>query len=457
MRFILLTGLCLAAGCTGPPLADDVPAPRSLARDLPIFAAPAQPGAEPNRPVRYEPTGALTLQQALALALLYNPRLEAYAWSLRAREAAILQNHLRPNPVLGLKVENVAGQDALSGFDGAVSTLAISQAVELGDRRRKRTLLAQQEHALAAWDYEAQRLQVIAQTGQRYIAALAAQQEVALAEESLHLAQDLYRVIEDRAAQGVIPTVEREKARVQLSRRRIDLEKRVRQHAALRQQLASLWEAPSAAFQRLDGDLQAIAELPAYEDLIGRLEQNPDLARWSTELAARRAAIELADSGAFPDLTLGAGVRRFNLTDNHALVFEMGIPLPLANRNQGSRNQARYLLQQARARQRHAQTAARAQLHELVQDLGAAHYAAVTLRDESLPAARAAFDAARRRFDQGVTDYLHVLDAERTYIETRYESVDALRDYHQTLTRIEAFLGMSLAGEGRDEDRKIGR
>jgi len=445
MRFILLTGMCLAAGCTGPPPADDLPAPRSLAQDLPTFQAPPEPDQTPERPPRYEPTGELTLQQALALALLYSPQLEAYAWDLRAREAVILQNHLRPNPVLGLKVENFAGQDALSGFDGAISTLRISQTIELGDRRRKRTLLAQQEHALSAWDYEARRLQVIAQTGQRYIAALAAQHDVALAQDSLQLAQDLYRIIEDRAAQGVIPTVEREKAQVQLSKRRIELEKQVRQLTVLRQQLASMWEAPTAAFQQLDGDLQEIEELPAYEDLVGRLEQNPDLARWTTEIATRRAAIELADSGAIPDLTLGAGVRRFNLTDNHALVFEMGIPLPLANRNQGSRNQARYQLQQARARQRHAQTTARTQLHELVQDLGATHYAAQTLRDESLPAAQAAFDAARQRFDQGVTDYLHVLDAERTYIDTRYESVDALRDYHQTLIRIEAFLGMSLS------------
>ncbi len=448
MRFMLSIGLCWVVGCAGLPRANDPPPPRPLARDLPTFQAPPEPDLEPERPVRSEPTGTLTLQQALSLSLLYNPQLESYAWHLRAREAAVLQSHLSPNPVLGFKVENFGGRDALSEFDGAISTLRISQAIELGDRRLKRTRLAQQEQALSAWDYEAQRLQVIAQTGEHYLAVLAAQHNVLLANQSLKLAEDLYAVIEDRTNQGILPAVERDKARVQLAQRRIEREKQVRQQAALRRQLAALWDSSTADFNELSGDLHAMTDLPTTATLMEHLEQNPELARWSTEIAARQAAIELADSGAIPDLTLGAGVRRFNLTDSHALVFEMGIPLPLADRNQGAKRQARYQLQQAKALQRHARATVQTRLHELLQDLHAEHYAAMILRNESIPAAQAAFQAARARFDRGVTDYLHVLDAERTYIATQYDVVNALTAYHQTLIRIESFLGISLSVDG---------
>ena len=72
-------------------------------------------------------------------------------------------------------------------------------------------------------------------------------------------------------------------------------------------------------------------------------------------------------------------MRRFNLTDNHALVFEMGIPLPLADRNQGAKRQARYQLQKTKALQRHAETTARARLHELLETLSAEHYAELLL------------------------------------------------------------------------------
>ncbi|MFC1652282.1 TolC family protein [Planctomycetota bacterium] len=444
MRLTWMIGFLFIVGCTGAPLTDVSLPTRSLAQEAPTFQAPADPFAEVKRPTKVEPTGNLSLPQALALALLHNPQLEAYAWHWRSQEAAILQNHLSPNPMLGLKVENFGGQDMLQGFDGAISTLRISQAIELGDKRIKRTQLAQRKHALAAWDYEAQRLRVITVTGYGYIDALAAQHQVALAGQALALTEGLYDIIKNRTTQGIVPTVEQDKALVQVSARQIDLENQNRQLATLRQKLATQWASSAAQYKQLIGDIHDIQDLPTYDSLLQRIEQNPELARWATEISARQAAIELADAGAIPDLTLGAGLRRFNTTDNHALVFELGIPLPLVNRNQGAKRQARYDLQQTRALQRHAQTTAHATLYEMYQTLNAKHYAAITLRHQSLPAARAAFDTAHKAFTQGITDYLHVLDAERTLVATEHDSIVALAAYHKTLISLESFLGISL-------------
>ena len=41
---------------------------------------------------------------------------------------------------------------------------------------------------------------------------------------------------------------------------------------------------------------------------------NPDMARWVTEMAARRAQIDVAQSRAVPDLTVSGGMRYFNET-----------------------------------------------------------------------------------------------------------------------------------------------
>ncbi|MCH7798912.1 MAG: efflux RND transporter periplasmic adaptor subunit [Planctomycetes bacterium] len=42
---------------------------------------------------------------------------------------------------------------------------------------------------------------------------------------------------------------------------------------------------------------------PAVEELLARVQDNPDLARWTTEMAARRAAVTLARANAVPDIT----------------------------------------------------------------------------------------------------------------------------------------------------------
>ena len=53
---------------------------------------------------------------------------------------------------------------------------------------------------------------------------------------------------------------------------------------------------------------------------------NPDIARWVSEMAARRAQIEVARSRAVPDLTVSGGVRYFNETKESAFVLGFSLP-----------------------------------------------------------------------------------------------------------------------------------
>ena len=61
--------------------------------------------------------------------------LEAGA-NLDAAEARVRQARVRPNPVLGLDVENAFGSGPFSGMDNADTTLALSTDLELWDGAR---------------------------------------------------------------------------------------------------------------------------------------------------------------------------------------------------------------------------------------------------------------------------------------------------------------------------------
>lgn len=437
--WILVSCLTLGTGCSKTSLTGEGPRPGPLARDLPTFQPPQSPTAVVAEKV--EPTGNLSLQQALSLSLLHNPQLEAFAWQLSASEAAILQSTLSPNPVLGLRVENFGGNGTLSEFDGAVTTLRISQAIELGDKRRRRTRLAQNEHTRSAWDYEARRLNVIGETGRRTIDVLAGQQKLELAQQALTLANDLHVIVKDRTQQGVTPTSELDKTLVQVTARQIDLENRTQELKSSRQRLAAMWGSNTAQFSQLVGQLTDIQNIPPLDDLMELIHRNPDMARWSNEIALHKAAVDVSRAKAVPNLTLGGGMRRFNATHQDAYVFEVGMPLPLVDRNQGARREARFNLLTAKALQRDAQTTVHTRLNELHNTLCANHHAVTALRDQSLPAARSAFNAAQKAFKHGVTDYINVLDAERTLINTQYNYIDSLAAYHKTIITLEAFLG----------------
>ena len=66
------------------------------------------------------------------------------------------------------------------------------------------------------------------------------------------------------------------------------------------------------------------------------------------------------------------------------------------------------------------------------------------LNQTTLPAARSVFKAARQAYEAGRSDYLEVLDAERTLVETRRRRVEALAAYHQAVARLEGLLAMPL-------------
>src|SRR5262245_55870264 len=65
--------------------------------------------AEQSVPDFREPTGTISLRDALAAALLHNPELAAFSSEVRAREARALQAGLLPNPELDTEFEDFAG------------------------------------------------------------------------------------------------------------------------------------------------------------------------------------------------------------------------------------------------------------------------------------------------------------------------------------------------------------
>src|SRR3989304_3671920 len=188
IRLALMPLLALLVGCSVSKPATMAPEPRPLGRDLATYEAPHDPakGVSSSSPLD-EPADALTLRQALALALQGNPDLAAFSWEVRAAEARVVQARLRPNPELGVSLEEFAGSGPRAGVKAAEFALQLSQVIELGGKRMKRAQAAQFERDLSAWDYEAKRLDVLTQTAQAYVELLTAQKRLELAQSTLRL------------------------------------------------------------------------------------------------------------------------------------------------------------------------------------------------------------------------------------------------------------------------------
>lgn len=440
-----VAGVIGLSGCASHKLEAAWPEPRPLGKDIPAFEAPEDPASQgPPSQAFQEPTGALTLREALALALAGNAELAGFSWNVRAREALVLQAGLLPNPEFEFEMENFSGTGALRGFDGAETTILLGQLIELGGKRDKRKQLASLEHNLSGWDYEAKRLDVCVGVARAFVDVLSAQDRVALTTELLELAEQAVASVSTRVRAGKDSPVEETKATVTLHTTRLELERARRELEAARKRLAALWGSRSPVFDNAEGSLDEIVPVPNADQLADLTGHNPDIARWATEFDGRQAAINLADAAKIPNLTIVLGGKHLSEIDESALVVGLGIPIPLFNRNQGKALETRYRLGQARAEAQAARTRTDAAFAETYQALSTAYTVATALRDDVLPAAQSAYDMTNQGYQRGKFGFLDLLDAQRTLFEAKAEYINALADYHRSSADMERLIGQSL-------------
>jgi len=433
------------SGCTLDRPGRAWPEPRPLGRDFTTYNPPSEPIHSQSRSYQpEEPSGVITLRQALSLALMNNPELTVFSWEVRAGEARTLQAGLLPNPELEIEMEEWGGTRDRKDFDGAETSIRLSQLVELAGKRDKRTRVATLERNVAGWDYESKRLDIFTQTAKAFIEVLATQKRIEVTEETLRLANQVLEAVAERVKAGKVSPLEESKAKVALATSRIDYERSKRELEAIRKKLSAMWGSASPAFTRVEGEFEAVRDIPSIQDLLVYISQNPDLARWKTEIELREAAIELEDARGIPNFTVSAGMQRFNETNKNAFILGFSIPFPVFNRNQGAKLEARYNLSKTLEEERAAGIRIRTDLEQIYQELSSSYHEVVSLKNEVVPAAQLAFDAANEGYLQGKFGYLEVLDAQRTLFQAQGQYILALAAYHKAVADMERLIGQRL-------------
>lgn len=451
MRFAepkLLCCLCLLtllSGCAPSRFDFEPPAARPLLRDMPRYEAPAEPDRVGPLSDVVAIGEELTLRQALAAALVRNPQLRSLAWEPRIAEARRLQAGLSPNPSVGIEVEDFAGSGRLSGLDSAETTIAFSQLLELGGKRDRRAQVAEGQWTVAALDFEAQRLAVLTNTASRFVRVLELQQRVEFAIRAQSLAEENRRVIDRRVQAGDVSPIDEIKARLESESARIAADRLGRELEAARRELSAMWDATDPGFGLAVGSLDDLMPVPLLDALTDLVEQHPEVQRWIAETERRSSLVALERAQAVPDVTAGAGVRYVEESDDVGLVVSVSVPLTIFDRNQGgilaARLRAAQAIDEGRASRRELAT-------RLVREharLTAAFHEAQAIDAALLPAAREAYDATRRAYDEGKLPYLDVLDAQRTLFETETQRLEVLAEYHAAKVRVEGLISEPLS------------
>jgi len=437
----VLTAAGLVAGCTADIVDEGWQPARPLGRDLATHRPPVDPAAATQPAEAPEPTGPLTLRQALATAMLHSPDLAGASWEVRSAEARALQAGLPPNPEIGFDLESVASPRVIE------TVLSLGQVIFLSDKLTRQKQVALLDRDMAGWDWEALRIGVYCETAKAFVDLVAAQERLALAEDIVASSRKLLGVAAERVRSGKSAPLEEMKAAVELGNAQADLEEARLAVLPARQRLAATWGGARPTFAEAAGRLEAPDRIPDANQLFSLFEQNPEVARWATEMQRRQAAVQLERRKAIPDLNLGAGFKREKAAgESAARGFAVGasIALPIFDRNQGGIKESEYGVVKGRQEQRAARARVLTEIAEAYHAMASAHARARILREQVVPQSQKAFDAAQAGYDAGKFTYLDVLDAQRTVYDARFRLVEALADHLSAVADVEGLVGQSI-------------
>ena len=403
---------------------------------LPLAALPSLPALAQTPPSAAAEAAALTLEEALARAAGIDPSLPGAEARVRAGDAAVRQADVRPNPTLGLMVENLPTLGGGAFIDRTETTLSYEQRFERGGDRPARVALARGEAALVQAEAAIRRLDRLEQVQRAWAEALSAQAELEIARERLVLAERFQIEVQRRVDMARDPLFAGARAEAELAQAQIDFDQAGIQARLARATLGRFWVgAPDFSLDPADFE-----DTSAARDVAGPAAEI-DLAVLAAQRDVAQARVRVEQARATPDATVSVGVRHFWDGQDLGLVVGGSIPLGRYDRNEGAIERARFEGVAAEADMAALRQEREREIARLQVLLASRSLEAQRIANETLPQAERAVALVRDGFARGGFTYNDVISAQTALLATKARRVAVLKQFHIDRARLDRLTG----------------
>jgi cobalt-zinc-cadmium efflux system outer membrane protein len=376
----------------------------------------------------------LSLAEALSTAIDANPDLAAARQEIGISEGVRKQAGLIPNPEISYQVEDTRRNTS-------TTTVALSQPLELGGKRRARVEVATYGQSVAQLELDRRVNSLRADVVQSYYAALRAQTGLNLAKQSLELTERGLRIVDGRVRAGKSSPVEATRAQVQLAEAKLQVRRAETLKSTAYQQLAQLIGSSVTAFDRLDSPDLSPGKSPQATELLAKLDQTADMRQALAQIDKSDASLGAEKAQRIPNLTVSVGSQYDRSIRERVNVVGLSMPLPLFDRNQGNILSASRRADQARDQRNAVELRLRSETQTAVNQWATAMQEVESYDKTILPSAQQAVDTATRGFEMGKFGFIEVLDAQRTLIVARGQYLDSLAAATNARAQVERVYG----------------
>jgi len=379
----------------------------------------------------------LTLAEAMEHALAKNPALQVFPLREKALQGSAMTDALRPALEAGVEFENFAGSGDTSGTDSMDTTLSLSSVLELGNKRDARIAVADARINQLQAEREVAALDVSGEVARRFLDALLAQERLELSREAETLATEMLQTVKRRNDVGAGTQTDVLRARASLEQAKLVTANAAGMARTTRILLASLWGDSEPDFLTVSGDLLAVGSQEPVNALFDRASRNPSIRALASDIRLRDAEIRVAQANSSRDINWSVGVRRFNETDDTALVAGMSMPLFSGQRNTGALQSAQAARDEAALQQEITLQQLKARLQVLHVQRQQSLDAVRSLKSSVIPLQEQALQSIRAAYASGQTGYQEWLISRQELLSARLALLDSADESHRLRIEIE--------------------
>lgn len=255
--------------------------------------------------------------------------------------------------------------------------------------------------------------------------------------------QAALKVIQQRANAGVVGEADVMRMQLRLVKSQAQQALLVSQQSQSLKVLSANWAEPPD-FTTVAGELTILPPLPDKATLDKALRATPDylLARAKTRINEAQLALEQAQSKA--NITVGAGIKRLEASNDNAFVFSFSMPLQWQDQNQGNIATAQALYQQNLAQQELLMAQLKLALQRIQSAMQNNINQVERLKGDLLPIAQSLLDEVKRGYQLGIYGVLQWVDAQDELFNIERDLVEAQHAVHLQFLELERLSGNSL-------------
>ena len=405
----------------------------------PAAADPASPspGDAEVPEDRARPPAGLGLPELEAMALARNPTLTQAAARVAMSRGAAFQAGLPPNPTVGYQAEQIG----VGGTAGELQGVFVQQEFVTGGKLRLSRAKYRQEAGQAAIQADAQRCRVLNGVRTAYYEVLAAERRTGIAREQGRLAEAAVGATAQMLNVGQANAPDVLQARIEARRRGVDVRNAEAAGRAAWIRLAAVTGTPDLPRTPLAGDREPGDVRLDRDSLLHEiLACSPELRFVRAEVVRDRIGLDRELAEPVPNVTVQATTGYNFEAEDQVAGLQIGLNVPLWNRNQGTIREARAELVRARAEVARTELELRERFADAWLRYETALASVEDYRDRTLPQSEEAVRLYREYVTGMRAAFPQQLVAERTYAEVSGEYVDSLLELRRAEVELTGLL-----------------